>query len=186
MNTRNPVDPKKPRAAGNAYSAAKPRRQHRPLGTRTKNKCGVSNKDQKSVKASALTTVAKFDGKSKVMTRFTECIEYKGCTLKIELHRTGWKVAIFPKGSPFALHHIPYTTEISKRDIVVEQAKAIVDEAAADKTLRKVAIELAESSTSWSLTLGAFFLRFRRSLLQGWAILKRGYFSVDQPPRASL
>jgi hypothetical protein len=185
MNIRNPLDPRKTRAAGGTYSAAKQRRQRRPLGTHTANECSVLSKDQKSVEGSVLIAVAKFDGKSKVTTGATECIKYKGYTFKIELQRAGWKVTIFPKGSPFALHRIAYTSEVAGRDVAIEQAKAIVDEATADKNLHKVAIESAENPTSWSLTLVAFFLRFRRPLLQGWATLKRVYFSVDQPPRAS-
>src|ERR1700694_1849824 len=111
------------------------------------------SKDQKSVEASALTAVAKFDGKSKVTTSVTEYIEYKCYRLKIEPHHTGWKVAIFPKGSPFALDRTPYTREVGGRDVVVEQAKAIVDEVTADKSLHKVAIEPTEIPRSRSLTL---------------------------------
>lgn len=183
MSTRNPVDPQNPRAAGAAHLAAKQRRRRQPLGTRAANKHSVPGKDRKSVEASALMAVGNFDDKSKVIPKATECIEYKGYELKIEPHRAGWKAAIFPKGSPFALHQMPYSTQVAGRDVVVEQAKAIVDEATADKTLPMVAIEPAESPGDWSLTLAAFSLRFQRSLLQGWATLKRAYYSVDQTQR---
>jgi hypothetical protein len=143
------------------------------------------SKNQKSVEASALTAVAKFGGKSKVTTSVAEYIEYKCYRLKIEPHHTGWKVVIFPKGSPFALDRTPYTMEVAGRDVVVEQAKAIVDDVTADKSLHKVAIEPAEITRSWSFTLVAVILRFRRSLLQGRAVLRHAYYSIDLPPRAS-
>src|SRR6202049_673374 len=113
------------------------------------------SKDQKSVEASALTAVAKFDGRSKVTTSVAEYIEYKCYRLKIEPHHTGWKVAIFPKGSPFALDRTPYTREVGGRGGGGERDKAIVDEVTADKSLHKIAIEPAEISRSWSLTLVA-------------------------------
>lgn len=184
MSIRNPVNPQDPRAAAGTYPAAKPRHQHRPLGTRSENKRGLPNKDQKPVEAAALTADAVFEGKSKVTPGGTERVEYKGYTLSIEPHRAGWKVAIFPKGSPFAHYSSPYTAEITGRDVVVEQAKAIVDEATADMTSHEIAIEPAKISTRRSSTLVAVFLRLRRALSQGWMTLKRAYFSVGQPPRA--
>jgi hypothetical protein len=181
MNTRNPVDSKYPHAAGDTYSTPKARPQRRPLGSRIANKRSAPSKDQKSPDASALTAVAGFDGKSTATTGAAERVEYKGYALTIEPHRGGWKIAIFPNGSPFALHRIPRTTDVAGRDLVVEQAKAIVDEAIVDNTLQEVAVEPAESSEHRSVPLVAFFPRIRGSLSSGWTALKRAYYSVDQP-----
>jgi len=155
-------------------------RRRQPVVTRAVSKRG---KLPKSADAPALTAVAKTGGRTKLTGRTIECIDYKGYTLKIEPQRSGWKVAIFPNGSPFALHRIPCTSESSGREAVIEQAKAIIDAAGAVPTLQQPATEPEDTSESWVLSLELFLLRIRNVSLQWWtntaATLKRVYFSID-------
>jgi hypothetical protein len=185
MTARNPVDPQNSHAASDLCSEENRRPQRRPFATRAVGNPGVLRKKRESAEAAALNAVANSNSQPKVTTGDVECIPYKGHVLKVEAQRFGWKVAIFPKSSPFALHHSPYTSEAGKRDVVIAEAKAIVDRESANEALHTGATEPAESSKRRRLALDAFLLRFRRSLTRGWATVKRVYFSVDRPRRAS-
>jgi len=155
-------------------------RRRQPVAARAVSK---RSKLAKSADAPALTAIAKTAGHTKVTGRTIECIAYKGYTLRIEPQRSGWKVAIFPNGSPFALHRIPCTSESSGREAVIEQAKSIIDAASVIPTLQQPATEPADTSESWVLVLELFLLRIRNVSLQWWtntaATLKRVYFSID-------
>jgi hypothetical protein len=120
----------------------------------------------------------------------TEKIEYNGHTLRVEPHRNGWKVAIFPTGSPFALHRAPYTTEFSHRDNVIAEAKSIIDGVSAKTTAPEPATEPADVAESPEFDFDAYLAELRRPLAdlmqqvkQGWgkivAAVKRAYFSID-------
>jgi len=177
MKTKNTAD--RDTCSGNTRHNPSERRRQ-PVATRAVSKRG---KPPKSADAAALTALAKAGGHTKPTGRTIECIAYKGYTLKVEPQRNGWKVAIFPNGSPFALHRIPCTSESSGREAVIAQAKAIIDAASAMPTLQQPATEPDDTSESWVLSLELFLLRIRNVSLQWWtntaATLKRVYFSID-------
>lgn len=148
---------------------------------------------QKRSDPSALTAVTKSDAQRTETTGATEHIDYNGHTLRVESQRKGWRVVIFPKNSPFALHRTPCTFEFTERDAVIAEAKAIVDEigvkkisseaARAKSTSPEAAKESIAPPKSARRNSVPFFLRVQRRSMQwcGKALsaVKRAYFSVD-------
>ncbi len=139
-------------------------------------------------------SVAKVHGGLRLPSTNDECIEhqYKDHVIRVERQRVGWRAAIYPKGSPFALSGGAYSPEAAGRDAVMEQAKAIIDSKSANERLSHSGGAAATVRRErFTLTPRALLGRLRRYLWAGWAAAKDIYFSVDQPrrrnsPRASV
>jgi hypothetical protein len=115
-----------------------------------------------------------------------ECIqyEYRDHVVRVERQRVGWRAAIYPKGSPFALLGGAYTPEIGGRDAVLEQAKAIIDSKSANKLpSHSGAAAGAVRHTRITSMPRASVARLRRYLMACWTAVKDLYFSVDRPLR---
>lgn len=57
----------------------------------------------------------------------SEIIDYMGHRLEISPVLKGWRVSIYPRGSKFALPESPSMLETSAKEVIVAQAKRIVD-----------------------------------------------------------
>jgi hypothetical protein len=177
MKSRHPVDPSHLHADGDISlrewdTGLERRRPRRGTGER-----GALRKPSGRPRLAAVT---KSDDQLRAPSTATEYVEYeyKDHVLRVERQRVGWKAAIYPKGSPFALPGSPYTPEIGGRNAVLERAKAIVDSMSANENLRSVTTGPVEGLGRPTPTLRARLLRF-------WTAAKNVYFSVDQPRRGN-
>lgn len=176
MNSRNLATPQDPRADSAADSNDKPRR--RPVSSRVARE---ESAREKPVEASA--SVAEFPGRSNSASSGLERIEYHGHVLKVEPQRGGWKVTVFPEGSPFALHRIAYSSESSGRDRVIAEAKAMVDAERPKEPAPTPAPEQPEIVEAQSAEIEKVFAELGQLLLR-WSsnavsAAKRIYFSID-------
>ncbi len=184
MNSRSLATPQDPRADSGANPDKKPRRRSVKAPATSEGNAG-----QKLVETTASVTIAEFGAKSNPATSPIEHIEYNDHVLKVEPQRGGWKVTVFPKGSPFALHRIAYTSEFTGRDIVIAQAKAMVDAespkepapapapAPAPTPEQTDAIEALSGEIEKTVAeLGQMLLRWGGKAV---SMAKRVYFSID-------
>lgn len=187
MKTKLPVDPQNPRAMWSARtedngSNFPERRRRAPLAT--------ASTPRKPVDQPTATESVEPERQPDQTAGGAESIDYNGHTLRVEAHRNGWKVAIFPAGSPFALHRAPYTTEFSAREAVITEAKSIVDALSAKTTAPEPATEPAGMVESSDFDFDAYLAELRRPLLEAMqelkqscskaiAAVKRAYFSIN-------
>jgi hypothetical protein len=179
MKAKPPIDPPAPRAG---FSVQRDNRETKPERRRRRAADG-----RRTIQPSNATVlVATVDDQLRVPSASDEAIayEYKGHVIRVERQRIGWRAAIYPENSPFALRGGAYTPEAAGRDAVVEQAKAIIDKQSADEPAAgsDAAATTADPRRSNSIA-GAFFVRLRNYLARGWVAARNIYFSVDQPPR---
>lgn len=118
-----------------------------------------------------------------------ECVEYhyKDCVIRVERRHVGWRAAIYPKGSPFALLGGTYSPEGAGREAVVEQAKAIIDKSSTNALTSHVQAPVQAPAPDVSrrrltATAREFFVRLQNYLGRGWTVVKNVYFSVARPP----
>lgn len=114
-----------------------------------------------------------------------ECVEYhyKDCVIRVERRHVGWRAAIYPKGSPFALLGGTYSPEGAGREAVVEQAKAIIDKSSTNALTSHVQAPAPDASRRrLTATTREFFVRLQNYLGRGWTLVKNVYFSVARPP----
>jgi hypothetical protein len=180
MNSRSLATPQDSTGDGGANPDRKPRRRSiKAVAT------GEGNAIEKPA-GPPPATVAAFDNRSKPASSPVEHIKYNGHILKVEPQRGGWKVTVFPEGSPFALHRIAYTSESSGRDLVVAQAKAVVDAESPKPPAQSPAPapEQAEAVDVQSEKIEKTVAELAQQLLQ-WSskavsAAKRVYFSIDK------
>ena len=177
MNSRNLATPQKPYADSATNPDAQPRR--RSVNARVSAVSG----SETPIEIPAPVTVAETGGRTAPTVKTIEHIEYSGHILKVEPQRGGWKTSIYPHGSPFALHRIAYTTEPSGRDLVIAEAKSIVDATTLRAPPSEAAVAQAETIQPESMEIEKIFDQFAGSLLR-WSdsalsALKRIYFSID-------
>jgi len=160
-------------------------RRLRTIGARA-----ISKKAETKKSLDSSPTVAALKSAPDSESSASEFIAYGGHVLKVEPLRAGWRVAIFPEGTHFALHQIPYTSDQTGRDKVIAEAKSIVDNVTAKDGLTESVAEPRESAAGQHVSLGEFllqtwdvFLDHQRTVVR-WgrnsiATLKRLYFSID-------
>ena len=184
MTTRNTVYPQDSRAAGDLSSEDSRRHLRRPIGTRIAANPLTAGKGRKPVEPAAVVGSSDSKPQPKEDTRQSECIFYRGYELKVQPQRNGWKVAIFPQGSPFALHRIPCTSEDSKRAAIIAEAKAIVDAELPAQIAPEVDSAPPDAPKQDDEPQVAVSVRTRHTVSRAWSTVKRIYFSVDQTPRS--
>ncbi|HXF86988.1 MAG TPA: hypothetical protein VNK48_01370 [Xanthobacteraceae bacterium] len=109
--------------------------------------------------------------------------EYKDHVIRVERQRVGWRAAIYPKGSPFALAGGAYTPEVAGRDALIEQAKTIIDKKGGAQSAADTDDAAAVRRGRLTSLPQVILARVRHYLGQGWAVVKNIYFSVDRPLR---
>jgi len=181
MNSRSLASPQDPRGDSGANPDQKPR--HRSIKAVA---AGEGNAIEKPAEALAAVTVGELAGRSKPASSPIEHIEYNSHVLKVEPQRGGWKVTVFPKGSPFALHRIAYTSESAGRDVVIAQARAMVDaespkEPAQAPTPAPEQVEVVEAHSAeiekTVAEIGQLLLRWSSKAV---STAKHVYFSIDK------
>ncbi|HWP27307.1 MAG TPA: hypothetical protein VNL39_13280 [Xanthobacteraceae bacterium] len=180
MKAKPPIDPSAPRAD------LAVQRDMRKMNPQRRRRSGVSGRRTIQSSDSSIVVVATAYEQLKLPSTNDECIEheYKGHVIRVERQRVGWRAAIYPKGSPFALPGGVYTAEAAGCDAVMEQAKTIIDKKDANERASHAGLAAAEVRCSrFSLLPRESLTRLRYYLRLGWAAVKDIYFSVDQPLR---
>jgi hypothetical protein len=180
MKAKPPIDPAAPRA-GPAVQ-----RDKREMNPQRRRRRVVNGRGTIQSSDAPIVVVATAHEQLKLPSTNDECIEheYKDHVIRVERQRVGWRAAIYPKGSPFALPGGAYTPEGTGRDAVIERAKAIIDRKNANEPALHSGVAAAKVDRKHLTSMpGAFLFRLQDYLRRGWTAVKNIYFSVDQPLR---